>query len=187
MCGAVMAVYPTWHKLTMKVVTEPYVELSCDMHEVGLASFLVYNLLMVSVCAYLAFKTRRLPDNFNESRFISMCVSTTLVIWLASIPAYMVSGREHLKMLMLALALALNHSVALVFLFLPKVYAVLYLEGAQGGNITGFPSVDDRASIIGVNKPAGTLADNQMDEGKLRVCTLRSSNGPNWNQINPSS
>nr|KAG5713662.1 hypothetical protein BaRGS_024710 [Batillaria attramentaria] len=136
MCLVVMAVYPDWHKLTMKVALEPYVELSCDLPMAGLASFLAYNLLLVAVCAFLAFKTRRLPDNFNESRFISMCVTTTLVMWLAFIPGYLLAWREHLKMLMLALALALNHSTALVFLFLPKVYAVMYLEGAADTNAT---------------------------------------------------
>ena len=127
----VMWVYPRWHKLTQSSLQEQYVELTCDLPLAGLASFLTYNLLLVGVCTLLAFKTRRLPDNFNESRFISMCVSTTLVLLLCFIPAYLVSGRELLKMLMLALALALNHSVALVFLFLPKIYAVLYVEGAS--------------------------------------------------------
>nr|KAG5713663.1 hypothetical protein BaRGS_024711 [Batillaria attramentaria] len=135
-CLVVMAVYPEWHKLTMKVALERYVEHSCDLPMAGLASFLAYNLLLVAVCAFLAFKTRRLPDNFNESRFISMCVTTTLVMWLAFIPGYLLAWREHLKMLMLALALALNHSTALVFLFLPKVYAVMYLEGAADINAT---------------------------------------------------
>ncbi|XP_025102405.1 metabotropic glutamate receptor-like [Pomacea canaliculata] len=129
-CSLIMSEYGPWHRRFMAVAMEAYVEVSCEVPAVGLYSFLVYNLLQVAVCSLLAFKTRRLPDNFNESRFISMCVSTTLVIWLAFVPAYMVSGREHLRLLMLALALALNHSVALVFLFLPKVYAVLYLQDA---------------------------------------------------------
>ena len=59
-----------------------------------------------------------------------------MVILLCFIPAYLVSTRELLKMMTLALVLALNHSVALVFLFLPKIYAVLYLEGAADINAT---------------------------------------------------
>jgi len=38
---------------------------------------LAYNALLVFVCAYYAFKTRHLPDNFNEARFITFCVRTS--------------------------------------------------------------------------------------------------------------
>lgn len=131
-----MAVYPRWHKLTQLNLQDKHVELTCDVPLAGLSAFMAYNLLLVAVCTLLAFKTRHLPDNFNESRFISMCVSTILVILLCFIPAYLVSTRELLKMMTLALVLALNHSVALVFLFLPKIYAVLYLEGAADINAT---------------------------------------------------
>ncbi|XP_005111317.2 metabotropic glutamate receptor-like [Aplysia californica] len=115
-------------RLTQLVRTDRYVELSCDMTLSGMTSFLCYNLTLVLLCSVLAFKTRKLPDNFNESRFISMCVSTTLVIWLAFIPTYLTSSRQYLKTLLLSLALLLNHSVALVFLFVTKIYAVLYRQ-----------------------------------------------------------
>ncbi|CAG5121182.1 unnamed protein product [Candidula unifasciata] len=114
--------------LTQPVRSEAFVELSCDFTLPGLASFLAYNLTLVLLCSIFAFKTRKLPDNFNESRFMSMCVATTLVIWLAFIPTFLTSSRQYLKTLLLTLALLLNHSVALVFLFLSKLYAVIYLE-----------------------------------------------------------
>ncbi|XP_076458578.1 metabotropic glutamate receptor 6-like [Babylonia areolata] len=142
MCGVVMLVFSTWHKRTQHSVHEQLVELTCDLPLSGLACSLAYNLLLVASCTLLAFKTRHLPDNFNESRFISMCVSTTMVILVCFMPAYLVSSREMLKMLTLALVLALNHSVALVFLFLPKIYAVLYLEDRASRAIhsSTFPS-----------------------------------------------
>lgn len=102
-------------------------ELSCDITLPGLASFLAYNLTLVLLCSIFAFKTRKLPDNFNESRFMSMCVMTTLVIWMAFIPTFLTSSRQYMKTLLLALALLLNHSVALVFLFISKLYAVVCL------------------------------------------------------------
>lgn len=114
--------------LTQPVRSEAFVELSCDFTLTGLASFLAYNLTLVLLCSIFAFKTRKLPDNFNESRFMSMCVATTLVIWLAFIPTFLTSSRQYLKTLLLTLALLLNHSVALVFLFLSKLYAVIYLQ-----------------------------------------------------------
>lgn len=116
---------------TQPVRLEAFVELSCDITLPGLASFLAYNLSLVFLCSIFAFKTRKLPDNFNESKFMSMCVTTTLVIWLAFIPTFLTSSRQYLKTLLLTLALLLNHSVALVFLFMSKLYAVVCLENAQ--------------------------------------------------------
>ena len=99
----------------------------------GLASFLAYNLLLVILCTVYAVKTRKLPDNFNESRFISMCAYTTLIIWLAFIPTYFTTSRANYKVLLLSLALILNDSIMLAFLYLPKVYAVKYVEETNMG------------------------------------------------------
>ncbi|KAL8577345.1 hypothetical protein ACOMHN_044851 [Nucella lapillus] len=148
LCGVVMVVYPHWHQRSQASLQERYVELTCDLPLPGLASALTYNLLLVVSCTLLAFKTRHLPDNFNESRFISMCVSTILLVLLCFMPAYLVSSRQMLKMLMLALALAANHSVALIFLFLPKIYAVIYLEDRVSRAVHSLPSQISRERSI---------------------------------------
>ncbi|CAG5124895.1 unnamed protein product [Candidula unifasciata] len=127
LCVATYVLYRPAAKLTQPIQVEKFVELSCDMTLPGLASFLTYNLFLVSLCSVLAFKTRKLPDNFNESRFTSMCVSTTMVIWLAFVPTYFTASREHIRVLLLSAALLINHSVALVFLFCPKLYAAVYV------------------------------------------------------------
>lgn len=127
LCLATYVLYRPAAKLTQPIKVEKFVELSCDMTLPGLASFLTYNLFLVSLCSVLAFKTRKLPDNFNESRFTSMCVLTTMVIWLAFVPTYFTASREHIRAQLLSAALLINHTVALVFLFLPKVYAAVYV------------------------------------------------------------
>ncbi|KAI8770780.1 metabotropic glutamate receptor, partial [Biomphalaria glabrata] len=71
-----------------------FVELSCDWTIPGLTSFLGYNLILVFLCSFFAFKTRKLPDNFNESRFISISVYTTLIVWLAFVPTYYTATRQ---------------------------------------------------------------------------------------------
>jgi hypothetical protein len=55
---------------------------------IGLATSLAYHVLLVLVCTVMAFKTRRLPDNYNESRYIAFCVDTTLLVWVIFVPAY---------------------------------------------------------------------------------------------------
>ncbi|KAH9514725.1 hypothetical protein Btru_023422 [Bulinus truncatus] len=151
-------------KRTQQVKTEPFVELTCDMTLPGLTSFLVYNLIQVTLCSVFAFKTRKLPDNFNESRFISMCVSTTLVIWLAFIPTYFTAGREYVRVLLLSVALVLNHTVAVVFLFLPKLYAALYVPGGSAAaSAMRFTTTSQVHPINDANRVGGS-SNNDISE-----------------------
>ncbi|XP_059142369.1 metabotropic glutamate receptor 4-like [Physella acuta] len=114
--------------LKQPVATVKFVELYCHVHIAGIVSFLSYNVILVFLCSIFAFKTRSLPENFSESKFISMCVFTTLVIWLSFICAYVSISQEQMKVVLLCVALLLNHTVALLFLFLPKIYAAVYIE-----------------------------------------------------------
>lgn len=49
---------------------------------------LSYNMLLVITCTVYAIKTRKIPENFNESKFIGFTMYTTCVIWLAFVPLY---------------------------------------------------------------------------------------------------
>jgi len=61
----------------MPIATQPVVELVCRVPWHGISAPLAYNALLVVACTYYAFKTRHLPDNFNEARFIMFCVRSS--------------------------------------------------------------------------------------------------------------
>ena len=108
------------------------VELACEVPTGGLISFLAYNLPLVFICTILAFKTRHLPDNFNESLFIAMCVTSTLILSNCFIIVYTLSPVKSTRIMSMAIALLCNHSVALIFLFLSRVCAVLFDQSNTG-------------------------------------------------------
>ncbi|XP_059151977.1 metabotropic glutamate receptor 1-like [Physella acuta] len=112
-------------KLLQYTRTEKHVELQCDWTVAGILTFLIYNNILLVLSSIFAFKTRTLPDNFNESHFIAICVYTTLVIWLAFIPAYFQSNNQRVKLLLKTLSLLINLTVPIVLLFLPKIYAAV--------------------------------------------------------------
>ena len=58
--------------LRQPIVTERLVEVTCAVPVVGFITSLLYNVLLLVVCTWYAFKTRMLPDNFNESRYITL-------------------------------------------------------------------------------------------------------------------
>ena len=103
---------------------QPHVELTCRFPAYGLVTSLCYNVLLVVVCTWYAFKTRHLPDNFNESRCITFCVYTTLVIWLAFVPTFFTASRAVYEVALLSCALLMNGTVTLLSLYVPRVYGL---------------------------------------------------------------
>ncbi|KAK4328395.1 hypothetical protein Pmani_001220 [Petrolisthes manimaculis] len=75
------------------------------------------------MCTVYAVKTRNLPENFNEAKFIGFSMYTTCVIWLAWIPIYF--GSNH-KIICMSMCTSLSAMVTLVLLFFPKLYIILF-------------------------------------------------------------
>lgn len=112
-------------ELRMPKESEPTVEETCTFPFRGFVMSLCYNLLLIIICSFYAFKTRKLPDNFNESRYIALSVYTTLVIWTVFLPSYFVNNRAFHQVILLTSATLLNGTVNLMCLYIPKIYATL--------------------------------------------------------------
>ena len=115
-------------KLRMPIRNERLVELHCYMPMGGFLAPLCYNLLLLFMCAIYGFLTRKLPENFNESWYIFVSVSTTSFLWLVFLPTYFTTFRTYHQAALLGLCLILNASVTLLCLFVPKVYAIYYVD-----------------------------------------------------------
>lgn len=55
----------------------------------------LYNMILITICTVYAIKTRKIPENFNESKFIGFTMYTTCIIWLAFIPIYFGTGNSY--------------------------------------------------------------------------------------------
>jgi hypothetical protein len=42
----------------------------------------------IFLCTWYAFKTRKIPENFNEAKYIGFTMYSTCIIWLAFIPIF---------------------------------------------------------------------------------------------------
>ena len=111
----------------MPVKTESYVELYCDVPQITLIVGSSFNLLLISACAIFACITRGLPDNFNESWYIFLCVVTTIFIWIAFFTTYFSAFYVVYKTALLAAVLILNSLVVLVAFFGAKIYAIAFV------------------------------------------------------------
>jgi len=62
--------------------------LKCRIEDSSLLFSQIFNVLLIVVCTVYAVKTRKIPENFNESKFIGFTMYTTCIIWLAFLPIY---------------------------------------------------------------------------------------------------
>ncbi|XP_024122421.1 metabotropic glutamate receptor 1b isoform X3 [Oryzias melastigma] len=96
--------------------------LICNTSNVGVVAPLGYNGLLILSCTYYAFKTRNVPANFNEAKYIAFTMYTTCIIWLAFVPIYFGSNY---KIITTSFSVSLSVTVALGCMFTPKMYIIL--------------------------------------------------------------
>ena len=111
-----------------------YQEIICNFPSPPFTASAVYNGILLITCAFFAFLTRKVPDNFNESRFIGFCVYSTLIIWVSVMPAYITANTSTLRVCLLCTIILLNASVPLLLIFFPKVYAI-YCKSTETLNV----------------------------------------------------
>uniref|UniRef100_A0AAX7SRB7 Metabotropic glutamate receptor 5 n=1 Tax=Astatotilapia calliptera TaxID=8154 RepID=A0AAX7SRB7_ASTCA len=98
------------------------VNLICNTTNLGVVTPLGYNGLLILSCTFYAFKTRNVPANFNEAKYIAFTMYTTCIIWLAFVPIYFGSNY---KIITMCFSVSLSATVALCCMFVPKVYIIL--------------------------------------------------------------
>ncbi|XP_042167662.1 metabotropic glutamate receptor 5-like [Oncorhynchus tshawytscha] len=98
------------------------VHLICNLTTLGVVTPLGYNGLLILSCTFYAFKTRNVPANFNEAKYIAFTMYTTCIIWLAFVPIYFGSNY---KIITMCFSVSLSATVALCCMFAPKVYIML--------------------------------------------------------------
>ncbi|XP_044259087.1 metabotropic glutamate receptor 5-like [Tribolium madens] len=96
--------------------------LECDTTPEAIVVPLAFDFFLIILCTIYAVKTRNVPENFNEAKFIGFAMYTTCVIWIAFVPIYFGSDS---KVITLCMCVTLSAMVIWVFLFVPKLYIIL--------------------------------------------------------------
>lgn len=69
--------------------------LTCGISNVSLILSLGYNMVLILLCTVYAFKTRKIPENFNEAKYIGFTMYSTCIVWLAFVPIYFGTNNDY--------------------------------------------------------------------------------------------
>ncbi len=130
MAGSSAFFSPSSPDILLPQQRQQLVEVYCRFGYGFLASC-VYNSLIIIACCVYAFKARKIPDNFNESKFIGVSVYSTVIICLSAIPMYVLAIQIAQMIGALCVTLLANTYLTLGCLYLPKIYAIMF-KGKSG-------------------------------------------------------
>lgn len=99
---------------------------TCGVSTFSMIMSLVYNMILIILCTVYAFKTRKIPSNFNEAKYIGFTMYSTCIVWLAFIPIFFGTNHDYqVQISSLVMCVTVSASVALALLFGPKMYLIM--------------------------------------------------------------
>ena len=96
-----------------------------ELPDICTAIWWVYNMGLALTCTYQAFRTRKLPENYNEAKFITFTMVITCIVVIIFIPTYIGTGGIY-RTTITCFVFIIGGSSTLCCMFVPKLYIILW-------------------------------------------------------------
>ncbi|XP_077626996.1 G-protein coupled receptor family C group 6 member A isoform X2 [Crocuta crocuta] len=102
--------------------------LECEEGSIlAFGTMLGYIAILAFICFIFAFKGRKLPENYNEAKFITFGMLIYFIAWITFVPVYATTFGKYLPAVEIIVILISNYGI-LCCTFFPKCYVILYKQ-----------------------------------------------------------
>lgn len=111
---------------TLNRMEQSFMRNCCENTGILLVVLLCYNLNISLACASMAFRARKLPNAFNEARYITFGTFTYCITWMFAIPLFLSVSMLEKNQVICAMNTVSNFALFLCF-YANKVRVILFL------------------------------------------------------------
>uniref|UniRef100_A0A8C9DVL4 G-protein coupled receptor family C group 6 member A n=1 Tax=Prolemur simus TaxID=1328070 RepID=A0A8C9DVL4_PROSS len=157
--------------------------LECEEGSIlAFGTMLGYIAILAFICFICAFKGRKLPENYNEAKFITFGMLIYFIAWITFIPVYATTFGKYLPAVEIIVILISNYGI-LCCTFFPKCYVIIckqetntksaflktiysYSSHSADGLAMSHASLDSINSNITVANPSSSGKSATWQKGK---------------------
>lgn len=152
-------------------------------HEGSYVAFgvmLGYIAILAFVCFICAFMGRKLPQNYNEAKFITFSMLLYLISWLLFIPVYVTTTGVYLPAVEMVIILISTYGI-LSCHFFPKCYIIIFKKEQNTKSVFErkvYEYSNKKMDSVFVSGHSGSLKQSRVKHEKILPFSVLKANSP---------